>query len=189
MVKVAVFASGNGSNFERLVLAEREENLNYQIKLLIGDKKNIGALKKAENLGIKSICLEPQSFSSKKEYEEALILSLQKEEIDLIALAGFMRIIGSDLLASFDNRIINIHPAFLPEFPGKSGIEDAFQAGVSQTGVTIHYVDSGVDTGNIIYQERVAVDPLWGLEELKKNIHRVEHRIYPLILDKICKNI
>lgn len=85
------------------------------------------------------------------------------------------------------NKIINIHPAYLPEFPGKDGIGDAFKAGATKTGVTIHYVDSGVDTGEIIYQERVDIKPSWDLEDLKKAIHEVEHRIYPMILTKLFK--
>lgn len=187
MVDVAVFASGNGSNFQNLVSVQKEDKLNYNIKILIADKANIGALHRAKILGIRSYLIDPKTFTSKKEYEEEIIQILKNEEISLIALAGYMRIIGPTLLGAYEGSIINIHPAYLPEFPGKSGIEDAFEAGVAQSGVTIHYVDSGIDTGNIIHQERVKIEPHWSLVELKENIHRVEHRIYPIVLDKICK--
>lgn len=189
MVDVAVFASGNGSNFENLVSAQKEDNLSYNIKILIADKDNIGALHRAQKLGVSSYIINPKTFSSKKEYENELIHILKNEGISLIALAGYMRIIGPTLLNAYEGNIINIHPAFLPEFPGKSGIEDAFQAGVSESGVTIHYVDSGIDTGNIIYQERVKIESHWTLDELRENIHRVEHSLYPMVLDRICKKI
>lgn len=187
MVKVAVFASGTGSNFERLVLAKKENpELNYEITLLLTDKENIGALEKSEALNIKSVYLNPKSFENKAKYETALLEILKENEIELIALAGFMRIIGSTLLEGFKKPILNIHPAYLPEFPGKDGIGDAFNAKVTQTGVTIHYVDAGVDTGEIISQERVIIDPNWDLATLKTEIHKIEHKLYPRVLSKVC---
>lgn len=188
MVKVAVFASGTGSNFERLVLAKKENSkLDYNITLLITDKENIMALEKAKDLNIKSIYLNPKSFENKIQYETELLKILTENKIELIALAGFMRIIGNTLLEGFKNPILNIHPAYLPEFPGKDGIKDAFEAKVDQTGVTVHYVDAGVDTGEIITQERVGINHDWDLERLKIEIHKVEHRLYPEVLNKICK--
>ncbi|MGL5798308.1 MAG: formyltransferase family protein, partial [Cetobacterium sp.] len=136
---------------------------------------------------IKYYFVNPKEYGSKMEFEEKIIEILKKEEIEYIALAGYMRIISPVLLEEYFNKIINIHPAYLPEFPGKDGIGDAFEAGVNKTGVTIHYVDSGVDTGKIIYQERIKIDINSTLEELRKKVHEVEHKIYPMVLTKLFK--
>ncbi|WP_275527742.1 formyltransferase family protein, partial [Oenococcus oeni] len=104
-----------------------------------------------------------------------------------ILLAGFMRVIGPDLLLAFPNRIINIHPALLPSFPGRHGIEDAFEYGVKVTGVTIHYVDNGVDSGEIIAQAPVRIKESDNLESLEKRIHRLEYRLYPQTLRQLIK--
>lgn len=188
MVNIAIFASGSGSNFERIVKAkEVGEASNYSVKLLIVDKKDAYAIERAKNMGIKYIFVDPKKFSSKFEFESKIIEILKSESIDFIVLAGYMRIISSKLLSEYSNKIINIHPAYLPEFPGKDGILDAFQAGVKETGVTIHFVDSGIDTGEIIYQERLNIDSKWDLNKLKEEIHKIEHRIYPMILTKLFK--
>ncbi|MEG0068329.1 phosphoribosylglycinamide formyltransferase [Cetobacterium sp.] len=186
MVNIAIFASGSGSNFERIVKAKEErEASNYSVKLLIADKKDAFAIERAKKLGIKNIFIDPKGFSSKFEFESKIIEILKSESIDFIVLAGYMRIISSNLLNEYPNKIINIHPAYLPEFPGKDGISDAFEAGVKETGVTIHFVDSGVDTGEIIYQERLNIDSKWDLNKLKEEIHKIEHRIYPMVLTKL----
>ena len=105
-----------------------------------------------------------------------------------MALAGYMRIISPVLLNEYKDKIINIHPAYLPNFPGKDGIGDAFRAGAKETGVTIHYVDEGVDSGKIIYQEKLVIEKDWDLEKLEEEIHKIEHRIYPETLRNLCKN-
>ncbi|MGL5089207.1 MAG: formyltransferase family protein, partial [Cetobacterium sp.] len=124
---------------------------------------------------------------TKMEFEEKIIEILKREEVEYIVLAGYMRIISPILLEEYFNKIINIHPAYLPEFPGKDGIGDAFKSKATKTGVTIHYIDSGVDTGEIIYQERIKIEPSWKIEDLKNKIHEVEHRIYPIVLTKLFK--
>ncbi|MGL5377277.1 MAG: phosphoribosylglycinamide formyltransferase [Cetobacterium sp.] len=188
MVKIAVFASGNGSNFQRIVDAQKSgEAEGYIVTTLIVDRENAFAIERAKALNIKYYFVNPKEYGSKMEFEEKIIEILKKEEIEYIALAGYMRIISPVLLEEYFNKIINIHPAYLPEFPGKDGIGDAFEAGVTKTGVTIHYVDSGVDTGKIIYQERIKVDINSTLEELRKKVHEVEHKIYPMVLTKLFK--
>ena len=106
-----------------------------------------------------------------------------------MALAGYMKIISEVLLNAYRNKIINIHPAYLPNFPGKDGIGDAFRAGAEETGITIHYVDEGVDSGEIIYQEKLKIEKSWDLEKLEEEIHKIEHRIYPMILKELCEKI
>ena len=190
MVRVAVFASGNGGNFESLVKTSREwDNPPCRIELLIVDKKNAFAIKRAENLGIPCYVVSLKECADKKEYEEKIIKILEDNNIELVALAGYMKIISEVLLNAYRNKIINIHPAYLPNFPGKDGIGDAFRAGASETGVTIHYVDEGVDSGEIIYQEKLIIDKSWDIEKLEEEIHKIEHRIYPMVLKQLCEKI
>lgn len=188
MVKTAVFASGNGSNFENIVAKLKEGSASgFEVSLLIADKENAYVLERAKNHNIESLFINPKLYSSKKEFEEKIIEELERRDIDFIILAGYMRIISDVLLNKYDRKIINIHPAYLPEFPGKDGIGDAFNAKVDKTGVTIHYVDSGIDTGEIIYQERIDIDKSWDKERLEKEVHKVEHRIYPKVLTNLFR--
>ncbi|WP_426709440.1 phosphoribosylglycinamide formyltransferase [Cetobacterium sp. SF1] len=183
MVKVAVLASGSGSNFEKIVLGEE----NYKVELLIVDREKAYALERGKNLGVQGIYVNPKSFSSKGKYEEKIIELLEEREIEWIFLAGYMRIISKTLLEKYPERIVNIHPSYLPKFPGKRAIEDAYENKVSETGVTIHYVDEGVDTGKIIAQEKIKIDSGWTLDNLQEEVHRVEHRLYPQIIKKLVE--
>lgn len=184
MINVCVFASGSGTNFENIV----NTRMQYaNIRLLIVDKEDAYAIQRAIKLDVPYVYVNPKAFPSKKEYEEKIIEYLNKYNIELIALAGYMRYIGDTLLEAYPNRIINIHPAYLPNFPGAHGIQDAYDAKAKETGVTIHYVDEGVDTGMIIHQEKFTVDPSWSLEELEERVHSLEYKMYPQVLDKLCK--
>lgn len=184
MVNIAVFASGSGTNFENIV----KSKLQYgEVKLLIVDKENAYAIERAKQLDVPYVFVNPKAYPSKKEYEEEIVKYLEKYEIDFIALAGYMRFIGEVLLSTYPNRIINLHPAYLPAFPGAHSIQDAFEAKVSETGVTIHYVDEGIDTGSIIHQEKITIDPEWTLETLEEHVHALEYKMYPVVLDELCK--
>ena len=186
MVNVAIFASGSGSNFEQIVKSE----LKYaNIKLLVVDKENAYAITRATQLDIPYVYVNPKAFANKAAYEAQVIEYLNSYEIELIALAGYMRYIGETLLVAYPNRIMNLHPAYLPAFPGGHSILDAFEAKVSETGVTIHYVDGGVDTGPIIHQEKIIMDPNWDLETLEQHVHALEYKMYPSVLDQFCKEI
>lgn len=185
MVKIAVFASGNGSNFENLVLKMKDGLLKGDIVFLIVDKKNAFALERAKKLGIEAIFIDPKSFSSKEEHEKEIVSNLKERDIKFIALAGYMRIIGETLLKEYEGRIVNIHPSYLPELKGKDSIKRAFEAKKDFTGVTVHFVDSGVDTGKVIYQEKIVIDKKWSLEELEEEVHEREHKIYPKALNLI----
>ncbi|MDR1568104.1 MAG: phosphoribosylglycinamide formyltransferase [Streptococcaceae bacterium] len=185
MTKLAIFASGNGSNFEVLARAINQLDFPATLEFLFCDKREAYALKRAENLGVTSFAFELKEFPDKASYEAAIIKLLERHEIDLILLAGYMKIVGGTLLSRYDGKIINIHPALLPDFKGAHAINDAFAAGVNQTGVTVHYVDSGVDTGQIIAQEVVAIKTNDTLETLEAKIHQVEHQLYP----KVVRNL
>jgi len=131
-MKIAVFASGNGSNFQ--VIAEQ-----FPVEFVFSDHRDAYVLERAKNLGVTSHAFELKEFDNKTAYEEAIVKLLDEHQIDLVCLAGYMKIVGPTLLAAYEGRIINIHPAYLPEFPGAHGIEDAWNAGVDQSGVTIHW--------------------------------------------------
>ena len=178
-MKLAVFASGSGTNFENLV------KQGIPITFLFADQREAKALARAEKLGIQAHTFALKEFENKAAYETALLKLLAQYDIDLIVLAGYMKIVSPTLLQAYEGRILNIHPAYLPEFPGAHGIEDAWRAGVTESGVTIHYVDAGVDTGQIIAQERVPILPEDTLETFEARIHEMEYVLYPEVLKAI----
>lgn len=186
-MKLAVFASGFGSNFSALLEAEKQKKLSAEIALLICDQPKAKVIERAVNESIPYYFLSPKDFPSKVHFEKQLVQILEEHEIDLIVLAGYMRLIGSTLLEPYRNRIINIHPSLLPAFPGRTSIADAYYANVTESGVTIHYIDEGIDTGPIIYQEVVVKKPDDTLETFESRIHSVEHAIYPTVLEKIIQ--
>ena len=176
--KIAVFASGNGSNFQ--VIGEQ-----FPVEFVFSDHRDAYVLERAKNLGIKSYAFELKEFDNKIAYEQAIIDLLEKYAIDLVCLAGYMKIVGPTLLAAYQGRIINIHPAYLPEFPGAHGIDDAWEAGVDQSGVTIHWVDNGVDTGKVIKQVRVPRLVHDTIESFEERIHAAEYQLYPQVLESL----
>lgn len=181
MTKLAVFASGSGSNFQ--VIAEQ-----FPVAFLFSDKPEAYVLERAKNLGVTHYSFELKDFANKEAYEEALVQLLDQHQIDLVILAGYMKIIGPTLLAAYEGKIINIHPAYLPEFPGAHGIEDAWKAGVKESGVTVHWVDSGVDTGQIIKQVRVPRLPEDTIETFEERIHQAEYELYPEVIRELVKH-
>src|SRR5699024_11010418 len=152
--KAAVFASGTGSNFEALMEAE---DLASEIVLLVSDQPDAKVIEKADKYGIPTFVFRAKDYPSKDAYEQDIIENMEQQEVEWIFLAGYMRIVGKTLLAAYKGKIINIHPSLLPAFPGKDAIGQAIKASVRETGVTIHYVDEGIDTGPIISQEAVPV--------------------------------
>jgi len=160
-----------------LMLAVKPENVERVKELLDEPVYEIGR--------ILSYAFELKEFESKADYEGAIVELLDEHEIDLVCLAGYMKIVGPTLLAAYEGRIINIHPAYLPEFPGAHGIEDAWSAGVDQSGVTIHWVDSGVDTGKVIKQVRVPRLEGDTLDTFETRIHETEYKLYPEVLDSL----
>ncbi|MGT2935010.1 phosphoribosylglycinamide formyltransferase [Streptococcus castoreus] len=178
MKKIAVFASGSGSNFQ--VIAEQ-----FKVDFVFSDHKDAYVLERAKRLGVLTYAFELNEFDDKATYEAALVRLLDEHQIDLVCLAGYMKIVGATLLAAYEGRIVNIHPAYLPEFPGAHGIEEAWEAGVEQSGVTIHWVDSGVDTGQIIKQVRVPRFADDSINSFEKRIHETEYQLYPEVLQEL----
>lgn len=182
---IAIFASGSGSNFQAIADAIQNEKLEASIALLVCDNSQAFVIERAKKLQIETLVFNPKSFSSKVDFESMIAQKLIDLNVQLIVLAGYMRIIGETLLKQFPNRIVNIHPALLPSFPGAHGIRDAYEYGVKVFGVTVHFVDSGVDTGTIIDQESFKMNNSMTIDEVEEQIHKIEHQIYPKVLQKL----
>jgi len=181
--RIAVFASGQGSNFAALVDAQRKGRLGGgSIELLVSDKPEAPVAKRAEEAGIPTLLLRPKDFASRELYEAEIVAELQRREIGLIVLAGYMRLITPTLLTPFSGRIINIHPSLLPAFAGKDAIGQALEYGVKLTGVTVHFVDGGMDTGPVIAQRSVVVEEDDTADSLAERIHKVEYDLYPEVV-------
>ena len=185
MKKIAVFASGNGSNFQAIIDEIEKGNLEAEIAALVTDNPASFAVQRALYHNIPVFSFIPKNYSSKEEFEKEIAFFLIEKSVSLIVLAGYMRIVGETLLKAFPNRIINIHPALLPAFPGKNGIQQAYQYGVKIFGVTVHYVDSGVDTGKIIAQECFKAEGTETLQEIEQKIHNIEHQLYSRVIQEI----
>lgn len=188
-MNAVVFASGNGSNFEALLEHEKAGRLDVNIKALAVDKENAYARQRARSHGVPERYFNPKDYPSKREYEQDILKWLKELDADMIILSGYMRYIGEVLLEAYPKAIVNLHPAWLPEFPGAHGIEDAYNAKVSQTGVTVHFVDEGVDTGPVILQKRLVIDPNWSLEQLESHVHELEHDLFYQGINLAAKDI
>jgi len=187
MKNIAVFASGSGSNFAAILEAIKDGKLEANVMLLVCDQPNAYAITRAEEAGIPTFVFRAKDYSSKEDYEQEISAHLKLNQVDLVVLAGYMRLIGSTLLTDFEGRIINIHPSMLPAFPGKDAIGQALAARVKVSGVTVHYVDAGMDTGPIIAQQAVTVEEDETKESLQKKIHEVEHILYPAVISQLLK--
>lgn len=178
-LNIAVFASGKGTNFSVIVKEVNKGKLPANIALLISDNPKSLAIKMAEESGIKVALIKRENFGSKDAFEREIVALLKENNIELVVLAGFMRIFGPVLINAYKNRILNIHPALLPSFKGAHGIKDAFDYGSKITGVTVHFVDGQMDHGPVILQEAIKVQEEDTLKSLEGKIHKVEHKIYP----------
>ena len=179
MLKLGVLASGRGSNFQSIIDEIEEGSLNASINLLITDNPNAYAIERAKKQSIKYLYLNPHDFKSKNDFYTVIAKELVKRDVDLVILAGFMRIVGKPLIEAFPNRIMNIHPALLPAFPGLHSQKQAVDYGVRVSGCTVHFVDEGMDTGPIIIQAAVVVSPDDTEDTLSERILRLEHKIFP----------
>jgi phosphoribosylglycinamide formyltransferase-1 len=187
MKNIAVFASGNGTNFEAIVQACKQGKINGQIAVLVCDSKNAFVLQRAENHNIPTFVFEPKNYTSKQEYEAQIVEILQQRRVELVCLAGYMRIVGQTLLQAFPKKILNIHPALLPAFKGAKAIDDAFNFGVKVFGVTVHLIDSTIDGGTIIAQRAFEY---YGnnRNEIEAKIHEIEHKLYVEAIEKLIEN-
>lgn len=182
--RIAIFASGSGSNAVNLIERSRTGELGAQIVCCVCDAPGAAVIPRVFALGVPALVYEPSTFSNRDEYERKINRDLAPFSIDLVVLAGYMRICGQEFLSQYEGRAVNLHPSLLPEFPGRDAIGDALNAGVTATGVTVHMVDAGVDTGPIIAQQRITILPNESRQSLTRRIHRVEHELLPSAVRK-----
>lgn len=186
--RIAILASGGGTNLQSIIDSQRSGTLDVEIALVITNNPDAGALSRAAQAGIESICIDHRQFSTRKTFDQALVAALQRARVELVVLAGFMRVISDVMLDAFPQRIINIHPALLPAFPGLHVQQQALDHGVRFSGCTVHFVDGGVDTGPIIVQAVVPVLPTDTVDILSARILEQEHQIYPLAISWFAQN-
>jgi phosphoribosylglycinamide formyltransferase-1 len=178
-LKLGVLASGRGSNLQSIMDAAAAGRINAEVAVVISDQEDAFALERARKAGIPAVHVNPRKFVSREDYERAVLEQLKGHGVALVCLAGYMKLVGRILLEAYPNRIMNIHPALLPAFPGLHGQEQAWQYGVKFSGCTVHFVDDGMDTGSIILQAVVPVYDNDTADILAARILEQEHRIYP----------
>jgi phosphoribosylglycinamide formyltransferase-1 len=185
--RLGIFVSGSGTNMENIAVEIEEGRIRARIMVVISDVEEAYGLVRARRHGLNEVFVDPDSFPDRAAYERELIRILEDNEVELVVLAGYMRLVGEGFVQAFRNRIMNIHPALLPSFPGTSGVADALAYGVKVTGVTVHIVDEGLDTGPVILQEAVPVLPGDTEESLHQRIHEIEYRLYPQAINYYCE--
>ena len=185
-LKIAVFASGYGSNFEAIAKACQSGELEAEVVLMVCDKPTARVNSLADELGVERMTFSAKDYASKAEYEAEIVDRCQTLGVELICLAGYMRLVGEILIKAYEGRMINIHPSLLPSFAGKDAVERAMEWGVKVYGATIHYVDSTLDGGKIIAQQAI---PYEGdsIDELMAMIHPLEHQLYIDTIKKLIK--
>lgn len=187
-VNIAVLVSGNGTNFQAIVDALENGRIdNARITCLISNKTDAYALERAKKHNIPALVLDHRIYPNRQAYDTALVELLRQHDVQLVVLAGFMRLLSPVMIEAFPHAIINIHPALLPAFPGLDAQKQAFDYGVRYTGCTVHFVDSGTDTGPIILQSVVPVLPEDNVETLTQRIHGEEHRTYVEAVRLFCE--
>ncbi|MCM8786507.1 MAG: phosphoribosylglycinamide formyltransferase [Candidatus Omnitrophica bacterium] len=178
-MNIAVLASGNGTNFETIAKAIKKGYIKANLKVLITDREDAFVRVRARRFKIKEIFINPKNFKTRLDFDNQIIKILKNEKVDLVILAGYMRILTANFVKTFKNKILNIHPALLPAFKGVDAIKRAYNYGCKITGVTIHFVDEKIDHGPIIFQEAIKIKDTDTLEKLEERIHDLEHKLYP----------
>ncbi len=178
-MRIAVLASGFGSNLQAIIDAIVKGLIDGRVGLVISDNNEAYALERARKNHIEAIYVDPGQCPGRENYDRKIVALLKEWDIDLVILAGFMRLLSPYFVGEFQNRIMNIHPSLLPAFPGLEGVKQAMDYGVKVSGCTVHFVDEGLDTGPVILQEAVPIYDDDTIETLHQRIHEVEHRLYP----------
>jgi phosphoribosylglycinamide formyltransferase 1 len=186
-MRVGVLISGSGTNLQSMIDAATDGRLDADIAVVISNKEDAYGLVRARKADVPAVWIDRTEYSTFRAYNEAIRDVLVEYEVDVVAMAGYMRLLSKEVLDAFPNRVINIHPSLLPAFPGPSGIREAFEYGVKVTGVTIHFANEQFDEGPIIAQGVVEVDEDDTLESLEAKIHEVEHRLYPAVLQLMAE--
>jgi phosphoribosylglycinamide formyltransferase 1 len=187
MMGLGVLVSGSGSNLQAILDAQKRGELSAEVRLVVSNIPGVKALERAAAAGVPSRVLSHKAFPSREAYDDALVAALNEAGVELVALAGFMRIVTPRFLQAFPGRVVNIHPSLLPAFPGLHAQRQALLAGATESGCTVHFVDEGCDTGAIIAQAKVPVLPGDDEAALTARILVEEHRLYPAVLRALAE--
>ena len=188
MIKLAVLISGRGSNLQAIIDACATGKIPATVAVVISNDPAVPGLERAKKHNLPAVVIDNRNFQDKHTYELEIVKVLREHKVDLVCLAGYMRIVGQVLLDHFRGKIVNIHPSLLPSFPGLHAQKQALEHGVTVTGCTVHFVDEGCDTGPIIIQSAVPVKEDDTEETLSARILEQEHHIYPLAIEFIAKD-
>jgi phosphoribosylglycinamide formyltransferase-1 len=187
-MKIAVLASGSGTNLQALIdTLHRPSDVPVEIVVVLSDRNSAFALERARRAGIPTVVVPLKTYPTREAFDEAIERELEARGVELIVLAGFMRIFQGPFVRRHAGKIVNIHPALLPSFPGMHGISDALEYGVKVTGVTVHFVEEAVDGGPIIAQSVVCVEPDDTEDTLAAKVHAAEHRLYPEVVRAVAE--
>jgi phosphoribosylglycinamide formyltransferase-1 len=185
--RLGVLVSGSGTNLQAMIDASRRGTMAGRIAVVVSNKPGVKALERAAAAGIEAVVIDHRQYADRTAFEAALHEALTARRVDYVILAGFMRLLTPGFVSRWRGRIVNIHPSLLPAFPGAHAIRDALAAKAAETGVTIHFVDEGTDTGPIIAQGAVPVQPDDTEETLAARVHVVEHELYPRVVDGLAR--
>ena len=185
-MRIGVLVSGSGTNLQAILDACEAGDLPAEVVCVVSDREDAYALVRAGCAGLPAMFIDRKAYRDEDEFNHAILDVLQGCGVDYVVMAGYMRLLGKEVLDAFPMRVLNIHPTLLPSFPGAHGIRDAFEYGVKVTGVTVHFANEVFDRGPILAQEEVYVDDADTVETLEAKIHKVEHRLYPAALKAIA---
>lgn len=184
--RIAVFASGSGSNFQAIADAVQAGKLDVRIELLVCDRPQALVVERAQQAGVPVHTFRPKDYPNREAYEQEIVELLHDKQVDLVVLAGYMRILTSVLVEAYWGRMINIHPSLLPSFPGLHAVRQALEHGVKITGITVHLVDGGLDSGPILAQRALDIEPNDTEASLSDRIHPMEHVLLPWVIGEIA---
>ena len=186
-IRLGVLISGSGTNLQAIIDRIAEGTLDATVELVVSSRPSAYGLKRAEAAGIQTLTLSKEIYADPEKADEIIAAELLSRKVDYVVMAGYMRKVHDPLLATFPNRIVNLHPALLPSFVGAHAIQDAFDYGVKVTGVTVHFANADYDRGPIIAQQALPVQEGWTVDELEAAIHDVEHVLYPDTLQLLAE--
>ena len=186
-IRLGVLISGSGTNLQAIIDRIAAGTLDATIELVVSSRPSAYGLKRAEAAGIQTLTLSKEVYANPEQADEVIAHALRRAGVDYVIMAGYMRMVHAPILATFPDRVINLHPALLPSFKGAHAIQDAYDYGVKVTGVTVHVADDRYDCGPIIAQRALVVGEGWTVDELEEHIHAIEHELYPDVIQALAE--
>ena len=186
-IRLGVLVSGSGTNLQAILDACAAGDINGEVVVVVSNRDDAYGLERARSAGVAAVHVDPGSFADRSAYDHGVCVTLGEHRVDFVVMAGYMKLLGAEVLSAYPMRVVNIHPALLPSFPGAHAIRDAFDHGVKLTGVTVHFANEVFDEGPIIAQEAVPVLEDDTIEVLESRIHAVEHMLYPQVLAALAQ--